>query len=155
MDKSILKLPSLTILSALALRIINNNLIAQMVKDTNEWTIEMGNRLLLIDVILSLVIFFIIGITLRKTQDKSMILKSATLLVFYSIAILILEQVTQYYGIYNFSIALILYLPTELFTIITSLISNISPSESINIFFAIPALFAPYLFIPFGKNKHS
>lgn len=154
MDKNILKLPGLTILSALAIRIINNTLIAQMIRGTNEWTIEMGNRLLLIDVILSIVAFFIIGFTLRKTHDKSNLFKSASLLVIYGIVLLVLEQVTQYFGVYNVSIALVLYLPTELFTIITAVIINLTSAETLNFLYVIPSLFAPYLFILFGKKEN-
>ena len=81
-----------------------------------------------------------------------MLIKSATIVVIYSIIILALEQITQYFGTYSMAIYS-LYLPVEIFTTITSVLIKISSAENINWIYGIPSLFGPYLFILFGKKS--
>lgn len=152
-NKKIFKLPILTLVGGIVFRIINQIIISLMMSGTNEWTLEMGTTIFYIDVVLSLIIFIVIGIILRKTYDRETFLKSATLLVIYSIIILVVEQGTQYFGPYNIGNSLYLYLPVEIFVIITSALARVSTSESINWMYAIPSLFAPYLFMLFAKNS--
>jgi len=153
MDKTLFKIPILTLIGGIIYRIANFVIIFLMVKGSNEWTLEMGTTVFYIDLVISIIIFGVIGIILSKTCDRKTIFRSSTLLVIYSIILLILEQVTQYFGVYNIGINLWLYLPVEIFTIITSALARISTAESINWTYAIPALFAPYLFSIFGKTK--
>jgi len=151
MDKELFKLPVLTLLGGIVYRIVNFVIVLLMVRGSDEWTLEMGNIVFVVDLVMSVVIFIVIGIILCKTYDRKTIFKSATLLVIYSIIVLILEQVTQHLGVYNIRISMWLYLPVEIFTIITSALARISSAESINWLYALPALFAPYLFLFFGK----
>lgn len=152
MNKKLFKLPIFTLIGGTILRVVNHIIISLMVRGTNEWTFEMGTKVFYFDLILSIVIFISIGIILRRTYDRGAFIKSATLLVIYSILVLGLEQITQYFDMYN-SIFLLLYLPIEIFTIITSLLVRVSTAESIIWIYAVPSLFAPYIFILFGKQS--
>lgn len=153
MNKKLFKLPFLTAIGGIILRIINHFIILIMVRRTNEWTLQMGTAQFYIELILSILIFVLIGIILRKTYYRKDFLKSSTLLVIYSIIVLILEQVAQNLGIYNIGFSLFLYLPIEIFTIITSVLSRLSSADVINLLYVIPSTFAPYLFIVFGKKS--
>ena len=73
------------------------------------------------------------------------------LLVFYSIAVLLLEQITQYAGVYS-TVSLWLMLPTEIFNVITEFLSQLIGGR-IYWISSIPALFAPYLFFFFIKEE--
>lgn len=153
MNKRLLKLPILTLIGGIILRIINHIIILIMVRGKNEWTLEMGTMQFYIDLILSISIIVIIGLVLRKTYDRKDFLKSATLLVVYSILILVVEQLIQYLGIYSVGFSLLFYLPIEMFTIITSLLAKVSNGEVINWLYVLPSIFAPYLLVLFGKES--
>ena len=155
LNKKIFKLPIFTLIGGIILRIINHFIILVMVRGTNEWTLEMGTTHFYIDLTLSIIIFVIVGIILRKTYDWVDFLKAATLLTIYSIVILTLEQATQYIGIYGIGFSLFFYLPIEIFTIITSTLARISTAETISLIYAIPSLFAPYLFVFFARKSES
>lgn len=152
MNKKLLKLPVLTLIGGIILRIADYITAYILVKGTSEWTLEMGTTAFYIRLVMSIVFFVVIGIMLRRIYDRKAFAESATLLVIYSIAILALEQITQYLGTYNMIIYW-MYLPAEIFTTITSVLARVSTAESINWTYAIPSLFAPYLFILFGKKS--
>ena len=154
MNKKLLKLPILTLIGGIILQIADYITAFTLVKGTSEWTLEMGTTAFYIRLVLSIISFVVIGIILRRIYDRKTLVKSATLLVIYSIVILALEQITQYLGIYSMIIYW-MYLPVEIFTIITSVLARASTAESINWTYAIPTLFAPYLFILFGKKSES
>lgn len=154
MNKKLLKLPVLTLIGGIILQIADYITAFTLVKGTSEWTLEMGTTAFYIRLVLSIIFFVVIGIILRRIYDRKTLVKSATLLVIYSIVILALEQITQYLGIYSMIIYW-MYLPVEIFTIITSVLARASTAESINWTYAIPTLFAPYLFILFGKKSES
>ena len=154
MNKKLLKLPILTLIGGIILQIADYITAFTLVKGTSEWTLEMGTTAFYIRLVLSIIFFVVIGIILRRIYDRKTLVKSATLLVIYSIVILALEQITQYLGIYSMIIYW-MYLPVEIFTIITSVLARASTAESINWTYAIPTLFAPYLFILFGKKSES
>lgn len=154
MTERLLKLPVLTLIGGIILRIVIYITASTLVKGTSKWTLEMGTIAFYIQLALSIVIFVVIGIKLRKIYNRKTFVKSATLLVIYSIVILAVEQITQHFGTYSMIIYW-MYLPVEIFTTITSLLARISPAESINLIYAIPSLFAPYLFVLFGKKTES
>lgn len=153
MNKKLLKLPFLTLIGSVIIRIINYVIILIMGRGTNQWTLEMETMQFYIDLILNIFILTIIGLILRKTYDRKDFLKSANLLVIYSIVMLMIEQVTQYLGIYSVGFNLLFYLPIEIFTIITSLLARVSDVEVINWIYAIPSIFAPYLLVFFVKES--
>jgi heme exporter protein D len=154
MDKKLLKLPILTLIGGIILRIVNYITAFTLIKGTSEWTLEMGTTAFYIGLVTSIILFVVIGIILRRIYDRKTFLKSATLLVIYSIVILGLEQITQYFWTYSMIIYW-LYLPSEIFTTITSVLARVSTAESINWTYAIPSLFAPYLFVLFGTKSES
>ncbi|HHW00232.1 MAG TPA: hypothetical protein GXX36_11835 [Clostridiaceae bacterium] len=151
MMKKLLVLPALTLIGSAILRIADVITSAILVAGTSEWTLEKGTTAFYVRLILSVILFVIIGIILRRNYDRKTIAKSATLLVIYSIVIFALEQITQYYGTYSM-IFYWLYIPFEIFTIITWALARISTAENINWIYAIPSLLAPYLFVLFGKR---
>lgn len=154
MNKKLLKLPILTLIGGIILRIIYRITIHFLVKGTTDWTSEVGTKLFYIDIISSIIIFIVIGIILRKTYDRKTLFKSATLLVIYSFLIFGLSEITQHFGIYSITASLILYLPTEIFNIITSILREITSTTSITLIyvFIIIENFAPYLFLLFVKE---
>ena len=154
MDRELFKLPALTSIGGFILRIIEYITVRILLKGTTEWTLKMGRITFFIDLVSNLIIFIMVGMIIRRIYTRKMIMKSATLLVIYSIILLALEQITQYFGIYNLIIHS-LYLPVSIFTIITSILMKISPAETITWIYAIPSLFAPYLFVLFGRKFKS
>lgn len=154
MNKKLLKLPLLTLIAGIILRIVNYITAFILFKGTSEWTLEMGTTVFYIDLVISIILFVAIGVILRRAFDRKTFIKSATLLVIYSIIIFALEQITQYFGKYSIIIYWT-YIPAEIFTTITSLLARVSTAESINWLYAIPSLFAPYLFVLFGKKSES
>lgn len=151
MNKKLLKLPVLTLIGGIILRIADYIIALTLFKGTSEWTLEMGTTTFYIRLVISIIIFVLIGIILRKNHDRKTLLKSATLLVIYSIVIFALEQITQLFWTYSMIIYW-MYLPVEIFTIITTILARISTAESINWIYAIPSLVAPYIFVLFGKK---
>ena len=154
MNKKLLKLPVLTLIGGIILRIIAYITALTLIRGTSEWTLEMGTTAFYIQLVISIILFVVIGIILHTIYNRKTFVKSATLLVIYSIIIFALEQITQYFGTYSMIIYW-LYLPVEIFTIITSVLARVSTAESINWMYVIPSLFAPYLFVLFGKKSES
>ena len=155
MDNKLLKLPILTLIGGIILRIINRITISILLK----MNIGIDPGLFYVDLIFSIIIFIVIGIILKKTCDKKTIFKSATLLVGYSFFLFALSEVINYIGIYAikfFSILhLWLYLPTEIFNVITSILIKVTSTESMALIyvFIIIEKFAPYLFLLFVKER--
>jgi hypothetical protein len=154
MNKEIFRLPLYTLIAGFILGIINLMTIRILISGTNEWTLEMGTTLFYIQLILSIVAFVIIGILLRKKYNRTTFFKSATLLVIYSVIVLLLEQIMHYLGSYNLMNSY-LYLPVSIFTIITSLLARIGNPKHLHWLHVIPSLLAPYLFLLFSKNPSS
>jgi hypothetical protein len=150
-DKAWLKLPLLTLLAGIILRISDRISVAALMRGTNHFTFEMGTTVSSVRTVISIAAFVAIGLYLRKRYDKRFIAKSATILVVYSIAMLVWEQAAQYYGTYIMLIYW-MYLPAEMFTGITSVMLRLIDLENTRWIYAIPSLFAPYLFVLFGKR---
>lgn len=147
-NKQILKFPAAMLLAGVALRVCMNGIISI-------W-LQMGTPisslgLFGIRLLLSVLLFLLVGRMVRRQYSKKEFIRSANLLVFYSIAVLLLEQITQYAGVYS-TVSLWLMLPTEIFNVITEFLSQLIGGR-IYWISSIPALFAPYLFFFFIKEE--
>lgn len=151
MNKKLLKLPILTLIGGMVFYILNFAIVFFGYGGT--WSPRLTAVMAYIPLALSMGILILIGMILRKTYDRKDFLQSATLLVLYSIVILIFQQLTLYLGIYNETIDFILYLPLTIFSIITSSLVKQSDSESINWMYLIASLFLPYIFVLFDKSS--
>lgn len=154
MNKNVLKLPLLTLIGGIILRIIEFIAIRIRVS-TIDPNAEWGSEIFYVNLVSSLIIIVIIGMILRKTYDKDIIFKSSTLLVIYSFIIWGLSEIGAIFGIY--SLFSILYLPTEIFNMISSvLIEIISPQDMVLFYlFIFIEKFAPFLFLLFYKKTES
>ena len=154
MDNKLLKLPILAVIGGIILRIIDRIAISILVRGTTDSTSEIGTKFFYINLISNIVIFIIIGKILKKNYDRKTLFKSATLLVIYSFLIFGLSEILQYFGIYPITSILILSLPTEIFSIITSILRSITSTQNITLIrlFIIIENFAPYLFLLFVKE---
>jgi len=155
MNKELLKLPILTTIGGIILRIINSITMPIFVKKTTDWTSKVDTQIFYTNLISSLIIIVVIGIIIRKTYDKKTLFKSSTLLVIYSFLIFGLSEVTRYFGVYPITASLILYLPTDIFSIITTVLMEITSTVNIKLIyvFVIIEKFAPYLFLLFVKDS--
>lgn len=154
MDNKLLRLPILALIGGVLLRMIDRIAISILVRGTTDWTSEIGTKLFYINFISSILIFIIIGRILKKNYDRKTLFRSATLLVIYSFLIFGLTEIAQYFGTYPVTSSLILYLPTEIFSIITSVLMRITSTQNITLIriFVIIENFAPYLFLLFVKE---
>lgn len=154
MDKNLLKLPVLTFIGGIILRIFDNFVVPEEISNgAYQWTAEMQTASFYNRLIITIILFAIIGIIIRRSYDKRTIIKSATLLVIYSIVLVVIGQMAVLFGTYN-AIILWLYLPLEIFNSIAILLSRIFNLESINWIYIIPAIFSPYLFVLFVKKTN-
>jgi len=126
---------------------------AELSNGVYQWTVEMQTASFYIRLIITIILFAVIGIILRRSYDKSTMIKSATLLVIYSIVVVVIELMAIRFGVYN-AIIPWLYLPLEIFTSIAVLLSRIFNLESINWIYIIPAILSPYLFVLFVKKTN-
>ncbi|WP_313524410.1 hypothetical protein [Anaerotignum sp.] len=149
-----LKLPVVLTIAGVLLFIINFIVpYVMMASGTNEWTVEMGNTVFYIDMVISLILFLTIGFVFCRNISRKVLLKSAHFLLIYYVAIIILEQGAQKLGVYTIGMVL-LFLPFEIFAFLVRLMSIIFGSVGSIMFYIIPISFAAYLFVPFGiKDK--
>lgn len=150
MNKKLLKLPILTIIGGIILRIIDYITLKIIVEPSGEWS----SKFFYINLVSSIVIIVSIGMILRRTYDKDTFFKSATLLVTYSFIIWGLSEIGQFFGIYSTITSLILYFPTEVFNVITSVLREITSTQSMALIYVFIFIekFAPYLFLLFAKK---
>lgn len=149
--KNLLFLPLLTAAAGLVLRLVSYLSAMVMLRGKSDWTLDMSTQLSYIYNIMSIVLFAVIVFYLRRRYTRKAIAVSATALTVYSAVILLIEQVSQHYGAYP-PLVYNLFLPAEMFTWITSALMRTVPAEHITWIYAVPALFAPYLFVLFGKR---
>jgi hypothetical protein len=147
-NKQILKFPAAMLLAGVALRVCMNGIISIWLRMGTPIS-SLG--LFAIRLLLSVLLFLLVGRMVRRQYSKKEFIRSANLLVFYSIAVLLLEQITQYAGVYS-TVSLWLMLPTEIFNVITEFLSQLIGGR-IYWISSIPALFAPYLFFFFIKEE--
>lgn len=153
MNIKLFKLPILTSIGGIIFYLLN--FIIAFLGFGGIWTPKQSIILSYIPLILAIIILIIIGIILRRTYDRKDFIKSSTLLVIYSIIILIVQRLSLYFGIYNSTVDFILYLPTTIFQIMISLSTKYNNSEIVNLIFLILSLFEPYIFVLFGFGKSS
>lgn len=151
MDKQIYKLPLYTLASGLIIRIIFYFVVLTAVSLTTEWSVWMSNGLLAAHLAVSAVLFIFIGRRLCRTYTRQTCFRAASLLVVYSVIMLVLEQLMLHTGDYG-QINHLLYLPVEMFTPITSVMLLLFGKFVPGWFCAVPSLFAPYLFVFFSTD---
>ena len=155
MDKNLLKLPVLTLIGGIILRLSDYIVVPAVLSNgATQWTGEMQTASFYIQLIITFILYAVISIILRRSYDRNTMIKSATLLVIYSIIVVVIEQMAILIGAYNI-IILWLYLPLEIFTSIAVLLSRTFNLESLNWIYVIPAIFSPYLFVLFVKKTNS
>lgn len=154
MNKKLLRFPVLTLIGGNILRLSDYIVLPTVLSNgATQWTSEMQTASFYILLITTIILFAVIGIILRRSYDKSTMIKSATLIVIYSIIVVVIEQMAILTGAYNI-IILWLYLPFEIFISIAVLLSRTFNLESLNWIYIIPAIFSPYLFVLFVKKTN-
>ena len=151
MNKELFKLPLCTLAAGIILRIADYITVRLLIRGTTEWTLEMGTTAFYVQLFLSIFLFAGIGLLLRKRYSRITFIKSTTLLTLYYVVIFAIEQGTQQFGFYSM-IIYYLYIPVDMFTVIISFLARMSSVGSINWLYAIPSLFAPYLFLLFSRK---
>lgn len=121
-----------------------------MARRANEWTISMGNKIFLIEVILAVVLFFVTGLFFLRDMSKKDILKSAIIVVVYYIVIIGIEQLLLSIGQYPL-ILILFFVPVRLYSVIHQLLLKFT---EISIWIGlIPSIIAPFLYVVFGKKE--
>lgn len=151
MDKQTYKLPLCTLAAGLIIRIIFYFVLLTAITLTTEWTVLMSNALLAGRMLVSAVLFIIIGGRLCRTYTRQTCFKAASILFAYSVIALVLEQIMLRTGYYS-QINYLLYLPLEMFNPITSVMLLLFGKFVPGWLCAIPSLFAPYLFVFFSTD---
>lgn len=155
MDKNLLKLPVLTLIGGIILRLSDYIVVPALLSNgASQWTGEMQTASFYIQLIITIILYAVIGIILRRSYNRNTMIKSATLLVIYSIIVVVIEQMAIFIGAYNI-IILWLYLPFEIFISIAVLLSRTFNIESLDWIYIIPAIFSTYLFVLFVKKTNS
>ena len=151
MNLKILKLFFLATVAGIILRISDYAIAYALIKSTGELSDNTNAIANTAGVILSIVAVVFIGMKLRKEYDRKMFIKAATVLVVYSIVIFTIERIAQYFNSYSL-ITYRLCIPTEMFFPIDLLLMQINIAGIPTWVLFIPSLFAPYLFVLFGKK---
>lgn len=154
MRKDLLKLPLYLFLAGLLMRGITRIAVWGIMKISTERAFQMDVQMLYVQLIVSFILFIIIGIRISKIYSTKTCFKSGSIVVVYSIVTLLIEQFSQHYGLFDLTqLSYYLYIPLEIFIVITSVLARLSRSDSINWLYAIPAVFAPYLFLLFTRER--
>lgn len=113
----------------------------------------MGDQAFYVNIIVSLILFILIGIRISKIYTAKTCFISASIVVGYALLLLLAEQLSQHYKMLDlFQLTYYLFIPLDIFTVITSLLAKISKAEPITWLYAVPAMFAPYLFLLFTMD---
>jgi hypothetical protein len=83
MKKKLLMLPVLTLIGGIILQIVDFITAFTLMKGTSEWTLEMGTTAFYIRLVISIILFIVIGIILRRIYDRKTFVKSTTLLEWF------------------------------------------------------------------------
>lgn len=153
MNRKLFKLPILTSIGGIIFYLLN--FILAFLGFGGIWTPRQSEILSYIPLILSVIILIIIGMILRRTFSRKDFIESATLLVIYSIIILIVQKISLYFDIYNETIDFILYIPTAIFQTMILLSTKFNNSKVVNSIFLILSLLEPYIIVFFGYGKTS
>ena len=154
MNKKLFNLLFLTLTGGIILRIIefiSIRIRISTIAPEAEW----GSEIFYVNLVSSVIIIVAIGMILRKTYDKEAVFKSATLLVIYSFIVWALSEIGAIYGLY--SVFSILYLPTDIFAIVSYGLSTVISSQNIALFYLVVFIekFAPYIFVLFAKKSEA
>ncbi len=154
MRKDLLKLPLYLFLAGLLMRGITSVSEWAIMRISNERAFQMDVQMLYIQLIVSVILFIMIGIRVSMIYSTRDCFISASIVVLYLIFVLLVEQLSQHYGQFDLAaLSYYLYIPLEIFVSVTSLMVRLSRSESITWLYAIPSVFAPYLFLLFTIKK--
>ena len=152
--RNLLKLPLYLFLAGLLMRGITRIAVWGIMKISTERAFQMDVQMLYVQLIVSVILFIIIGIRISKIYSTKICFMSASIVVVYSIVTLLIEQLSQHYGLFDMTqLSYYMYIPLEIFIIITSVLVRLSRSDSINWLYAIPAILAPYLFLLFTRER--
>jgi hypothetical protein len=149
MKKELYTLPLLTLMAGCILRVMDYFMASILMKmgAGNEWTTAMGDATFWARLGVSVLLFLLIAGFLRWRFDRKTIVNAASILVGYGALLLLAEQLVGYNTPIHW-----LYLPLDLFTVLTSIMIKLLPTETMTLVYAIPAVLAPALFILFGKQ---
>lgn len=157
MDDALFRLPLYTFCSGFVLKVIENISIKIFIATASAWTIsQIESILFFVQVIGSLFFILLIGFYLQKQYSMKDFFLSSSLLVVYSIVVLLLEKALLFLGVYSMAVYF-LHLPTYLFSFLNLILFHFIQGE-IPAFFNILYLFFPYLFLLFakkGKENHA
>ena len=151
MDNVLFRLPLYTFCSGFVLKVIQNIYIKILVDTTSHWSRQIETLTFSIDIIASVFFIFLIGFYLQKQYSAKDFFLSCSLLVIYSIFVLLFEKILLFLGIYTTAIYF-LQLPTYLFSFLNLIIFYLTQGE-IPEFYKIIYLFSPYLFLLFAKKN--
>lgn len=144
------RVPLVSILTGIIISIITSAYIYFIVKGTNVWTLEMGNTILWMNIIVEVVLFLITGIFCFRDMDKTDIAKSAIIVALYYIVIVAFEQLLVSMGQYP-SILLWLFIPVRLYSVIHQVFVRFT---EISVWIGLlPSIIAPFLYVIFGKRR--
>lgn len=153
MKEKLWRVPVVSIITGVIIAIITYVSTFFIVKGTSEFTIEMGNTIMTIRIVLSLVLFLGAGILCFKDMNKKEIAKSAVIVSVYYVIVVILEQVFQEVGLFSLMmiVELVLFLPLEIYS---GVLSVLMKGTNINVYLLmIPVFFLPFLYVLFGKKR--
>ena len=155
MDNVLFRLPLYTFCSGFVLKVIQNIYIKILVDTTSHWSRQIETLTFSIDIIASLFFIFLIGFYLQKQYSAKDFFLSCSLLVIYSIFVLLFEKILlpKLEALQEFDAAIyFLQLPTYLFSFLNLIIFYLTQGE-IPEFYKIIYLFSPYLFLLFAKKN--
>ncbi|GAA0178955.1 hypothetical protein SH2C18_19180 [Clostridium sediminicola] len=154
MKEKLWRVPVVSVITGVTIAIITHVSTFFIVKGTSEFTIEMGNTIMTVRLILSLVLFLGTGVMCFKDMNKKEIAKSAAIVSIYYVVVFALEQVFQAVGLYSLMmiVELGLFVPLEIYS---GVLSVLMKATNINVYLLmVPMFFLPFLYVLFGKQRY-
>ena len=146
------RVPLISILTGIIISALTSVSTYFMARETNEWTLAMGNTVFWIGVILAAVLFLITGLFCFRDMGRMDIAKSAAVVVSYYIAIVALEQfMLSAAGRYPL-ILLWLFIPVKLYSVIHQMFLRFTEISVWTGLFL--SMVAPFMYIVFGKKEY-
>ena len=123
---------------------------------SKEWTLEMGRQSALVLGFLALLILAGTAVLLRRLCLRPVLWKSAWIMVAYNFIVLALEQLSQHFDFFGFTLVYYLYLPQEAFNSLRSALLSALPAGPDWLLWAtaIVSQLLPLIFIPVGRKPH-
>lgn len=144
------RIPLISIFTGIIISSVSSFIAYIMARNTNEWTVSMGNYLFSTEMILAIVLFFFTGLFFLRDMSKKDIMKSATIVVVYYIGIICIEQLVIHIGQYPF-ILIFSFVPVDLYSVIHQLFLRFT---GLPLWIGlIPSVISPFLYVVFGKDQ--